>query len=83
MWSRCDNLAWKHRDKQSVVMVGYGGLQVIREALSDNHFGCDNVNAQSTDRDVDPYDHDSAFCAAIAYSGGAAWEKKLRSSEAP
>ena len=25
--------------------------------------------------DVDPYDHDSASYAAIAYSGGVAWEK--------
>ena len=75
MWSHCDDLSWKHPEKQNVVMVGYGAIQVVREALSKMHLGCDSVNAQSTDRDIDPYDHDSAFCAAIAYSGGAAWEK--------
>ena len=75
LWTRCDDLSWKHPDKQSVVMVGYGAIQVIREALSERHFGCENVNSQSTDRDVGPYDHDSAFCAAIAYSGGATWGK--------
>jgi hypothetical protein len=75
MWSRCDGLAWTHPGNQSVVMVGYGAIQVIREALSEKHFGCNKVNAQSTERDVDPYDHDSAICAAIAYSGGAAWDQ--------
>jgi hypothetical protein len=75
MWSHCDDLSWKHPEKQSVVMVGYGAIQVVREALSARHFGCGTVSSQSTDKDVDPYDHDTAFCAVIAYSGGAAWDK--------
>jgi hypothetical protein len=74
-WTHSDDLTWKHEEQQSVVMVGYAAIQAVREALSDTHFGCDRVNDESTDLDIDPYDHDSSFFAAAAYSGGAPWEK--------
>jgi hypothetical protein len=74
LWTHCDDLAWKHPDRQNAIMVGYGAIQAVREALSEKHFGCEHLADTSTDMDVDPYDHDSAFCAAIAYSAGPAWE---------
>jgi hypothetical protein len=73
-WTHCDDLMWKHPEHQSVAMVGYAAIQSVREALSDSHFGCDCVNDESTDSDIDPYDHDSSFFAAAAYSGGPPWE---------
>ena len=75
LWTHCDDLLWKHEEKQSYVMVGYGAIQVIRGALSDEHFACEKWNDSTTDSDVDPYDHDSTFFAAVAYSGGATWEE--------
>jgi hypothetical protein len=75
LWAHCDDLSWRHEDKQSVIMVGYGAVQAIREASSaDGPFGCEQVDESTTDIDVDPYTHDSAFCAAIAYSGGVPWQ---------
>jgi len=76
LWSHCDNLAWRFPEKQCAVAVGYATAQVIREALSPSHFGCDQLGAESDDVDVDPYDHDSAFLASIAYAGGAPWESR-------
>jgi hypothetical protein len=75
LWTHCDDLLWRHTDKQAVIMVGYGAIQAIREALSEWHFGCAQLSDESTDLDVDPYDSDSPFCAAVAYSGGAPWEE--------
>jgi hypothetical protein len=75
-WTRCDDLLWKHEEQQSVIMVGYAAIQVVREALSDARFGCGCVNDESTDLDIGPYDHDSSFFAAAAYSGGAPWDNK-------
>jgi hypothetical protein len=76
LWTHCDDLSWRHADNQSVIMVGYGAVQAIREAMSQKHFGCEGVNDGNTDIDIDPYDHDSAFCAAIAYCGGPPWDEK-------
>ena len=73
LWAHCDDLLWDE-DAQNAVMVGYGAIQVLKEALSETHFGCDNVNDESTDFDFEPYDHDSSFFAASAYSHGAPWE---------
>jgi Immunity protein Imm5 len=75
LWTHCDDLMWKHEDRQNVIMVGYGAIQVVREAFLETHFGCEQANDRSTDLDVEPYDHDSSFFAASAYSGGAPWEK--------
>jgi len=75
LWAHCDDLSWRYADKQSVIMVGYSAIQAVREAISEKHFGCERVNDGSTDMDVEPYDHDSAFCALIAYSGGPPWDK--------
>jgi len=75
LWTHCDDLAWEYVDMQSVVMVGYSAIQVAREAMSEKHFGCEEVNDGSTDMDVDPYSHDAAFCAAIAYSAGPSWDE--------
>lgn len=75
LWTHCDNLSWRHKDKQIAILCGYGAAQVIREALSDVHFGCDQITEASTDLDVDPYDHDSAFCASSAWAGGAPWRQ--------
>jgi len=73
LWVHCDDLSCRFSEKQSEIMVGYGAVQAIREALSPRHFGCEGVTKDSTDMDVDPYDHDSAFCAMIAYSNGPVW----------
>jgi hypothetical protein len=81
LWTHCDNLAWRYTDRQHAVMVGYGAIQSVREALSEKHFGCEQVSDTTIDMDVDPYDHDSAFCAAIAYSGGPPWEKNSNSQK--
>lgn len=75
LWAHCDDLSWKCPDKQNVIVVGYAAIQAVREASSEKHFGCNQINESSVDTDVDPYDHDSSFCAAIAYSGGPPWEK--------
>lgn len=75
LWTHCDDLAWKYVDKQSAIMVGYGAIQAAREAMSEKHFGCEGVTDGTTDMDVDPYDHDAAFCAAIAYSEGPSWDE--------
>lgn len=74
LWSHCDELSWNDAGKQPAIMVGYGAIQVAREALSERHFGCEAVSDESTERDVGPYDHDSSFCAMIAYCGGPAWD---------
>ncbi len=74
LWSHCDDLAFQYDDDQAVIIVGYGAVQVVREALSERHFGCENVPDDGTDRDISPYDHDSFFCAAVAYSGGPTWD---------
>jgi hypothetical protein len=73
LWAHCDDLLWDE-DAQNAVMVGFGAIQVLKEALSETHFGCENVNDESTDFDFEPYDHDSSFFAASAYSHGAPWE---------
>jgi hypothetical protein len=75
-WTYCDDLSWRHADKQNAIMVCYGACQAIREALSEKHFGSEGLNDDSTDMDVDPYDHDSCFCAMIAYSGGPSWNRR-------
>ena len=75
LWMHCDELSYSFTERQSVIMVGYGAIQTLREALSEKHFGCERLSDESTDMDVDPSDHDSSFCAVTAYSGGPSWEK--------
>jgi Immunity protein Imm5 len=74
LWAHCDDLIFDHQDDVNPIMVGYGAVQALREALSETHFGCENVNDGSTDLDVEPHDWDASFYAAIAYSRGAPWE---------
>src|SRR6185295_17502773 len=81
LWTHCDDLIWKHEGNQSPIMVGYGAIQAIREALSERHFGRAHVNDQSTDLDIQPYDQDSSFFAAAAYSNGAPWESKSNAQQ--
>lgn len=76
MWTHCDNLSCRFEDKQNIIMVGYGAIQTVREALSERHFGCDQVNDNHSDSDIDPYDHDSSFCASVAYCGGPTWDSR-------
>lgn len=73
LWTQLDDLSWTHVEKQSVILVGYGAVQAIQEALSEEPFGCSNVTEQTRDIDIDPYYHDSAYCASAAYSGGPEW----------
>jgi hypothetical protein len=81
LWSYCDDLSFKYQDRQDVVMVGYGAVQAIREAVSQGHFGCEGVTEVHTDMDIDPYDHDSSFCAAVAYCGGPPWDARSDSKK--
>jgi len=74
LWTHCDDLMGKREDDQNSVTVEYGAIQVLREALSETHFGCEEINNGSTDLDITPYDFDSSCFAAIAYSRGAPWE---------
>lgn len=75
LWTHCDSLLWKNEKDAHVVMVGYGAVQVIRQALSTTPIGCPDVVDESIpDIDIDPFDHDSFFFAAVAYSHGAPWE---------
>jgi Immunity protein Imm5 len=74
LWAHCDDLIFDHQDDVNPIMVGYGAVQALREALSETHFGCENTNDESTDFDIDPYDTDSSCFAATAYAGGAPWE---------
>jgi hypothetical protein len=30
LWTHCDDLVWRHTDKQNTIMVGYGAVQAIR-----------------------------------------------------
>ena len=76
LWSRCDDLALKFPNQQDVVFVGYGAVQVIREALCEGHFGCDQVVENTTDLDIEPYDFDASFCASVAFSRGAPWQSE-------
>jgi hypothetical protein len=71
VWEHCDALCWRHADSQNVIAVGYAAAQVIREAASERHFGCDSSGKEASDSEVSPLDHDAAFCASIAYAGGA------------
>lgn len=73
LWTACDDQAARTGDDQSVVMVAYAAVQVVRESLSIVHFGCEGISDSSTDIDADPYDHDSAYLGAIAFSGGPTW----------
>jgi hypothetical protein len=73
LWSHVDDILWRHEDMQSIAMVGYGAIQVIRGAMSDDHFLLESCEGAS-DSELEPYDYDSSFLAAIAYSGGATWE---------
>jgi hypothetical protein len=73
LWVSCDELALKHQNRHDIIMVGYGAIQVIREAVSKNHLGRGKVSDSASDLDIDPYDHDSSFCAAVAYCGGPPW----------
>lgn len=75
LWTHCDDLMWRHADKQNTIMVGYAAIQAVREALSEEHFGCEHVSDDSNDIDIEPYDSDSSHFAAVAYSGGASWEE--------
>ncbi|HEU5400233.1 MAG TPA: Imm5 family immunity protein [Terriglobales bacterium] len=75
LWAHCDDLLWRHADRQNAIMVGYGAIQAVRDSLSEKHFGCEQVTDESTDLNIEPYDSDSSCFAAVAYSGGAPWEK--------
>jgi hypothetical protein len=81
LWTYFDNLSCKHESKQTVIMIGYGAVQTVREALSKKHFGCERMDDACSDLDIDPYDHDSAFCATVAYCHGPTWESRSDSQK--
>jgi Immunity protein Imm5 len=74
LWTYYDDLSYKDATDVSVVAVGYGAVQAIREALSDAPFGCEDVNDATKNIEVDPYAFDAAFLASAAYAGGATWQ---------
>jgi hypothetical protein len=71
--THCDDLSFTFQSKQDIIMVGYGAIQTVREALEKQHFGCEQVTDDSSDMDIDPYDHDASFCASVAYCGAPPW----------
>jgi len=79
-WTFMDNLAYK-TDNNKSVMVGYSAVKALTTALWDIQFDFKNVDYNLTDADIDPYDNDAAFAAAIAYANGSIWEPKADASK--
>jgi hypothetical protein len=48
LWTHCDDLIFDHQDIVHPIMVGYRAVQVLREALSEKHFGCEAINNEGT-----------------------------------
>jgi hypothetical protein len=75
LWSHCDNLLWENDGDTGSLMVGFGAIQLAREAV----FGpitCSKVTSSSTDLDIEPSENDPSFFAAAAFAGGAPWEEE-------
>lgn len=74
LWSHCDALSFYHPDKQNGIMVGYGAAQAIRESFSHDHAAYPNAAEGATDIDIEPYDNDASYFAAVAYCDGPPWD---------
>ena len=46
----------------------------LMSALWDEVFGCDDINEQLTDSDVDAFDSNPSLIASLAYCGGGTWD---------
>ena len=73
-WTHCDELVYRFAEKQPAIMVGYGAVKMVNEALTPD-FDCSQIREEMADLDVDPYEHDSSFFASVAYCGGPSWEE--------
>jgi hypothetical protein len=73
--SCCDKLLGELEDRPSVCMIAYGAAQTVRDAMSDERFVNRLVWPHSTDLDIQPFDNDPSFFAAVAYAKGAPWEE--------
>lgn len=71
LWTDCDNLIYKHEGLVNQVVVGYAAIGALHRRVKDSYG--DSANALR-DIDVDPYEHNSDFLAAVAYAKGAVWE---------
>ncbi len=79
-WTYMDSLASRLKNS-SAVMVGYSAAKALCTALFDEKFDPFHINYELTDADVDPYDSDAAFAAAVAYAGGTIWNTDSISSK--
>ena len=74
-WRHCEKVMYNSQDRQNVVLAGFAAVQAIDSVLSDAYFFLSDDSKPISDFDVDPYEHDSSFLAAAAYSNGAVWDK--------
>jgi hypothetical protein len=79
-WTYMDNLASKFEDSRPV-MVGYSAAKALLTALFDEKFDPFHIDYDLTDADVDPYDSDAAFAAAVAYADGSIWNPDSSSTK--
>jgi len=72
-WSVFENLMMEPNfqtfEMQSSLAVIGAAIQVLTTVLSDENIDFDNPNFAKNDLDLDPYDHDAAYWAALAYAG--------------
>lgn len=68
-----DNLVISSREKIPAG-VGYGAARALATALDDEVFDPSTVRLERTDADVDPYEHDPGYLAAVVRAGGPPWD---------
>jgi hypothetical protein len=68
-----DDISWASDDK-SAVAVGYAAHRALAAAIRDELFDLVQPNTPDRDEDRQPDEHDSAYFAAAAASGGAPWQ---------
>jgi hypothetical protein len=71
--SHYDSLDY-HEEMKNAVMVGYAAKAALTGALWDGLFGCEDVNEELKDIDVDAYEDDPSLPASLAYCGGPTWD---------
>ena len=77
IWTKLENMASEpnHQgfDRQKAIAVGLSAISALSTALDDEAFDRERIDEDLTDADIDAYENDSSFWAAIAYAG-ATWD---------
>ena len=74
-WTEMDNLMIHEQQNQAPLIAGYAADCVVSVALFDESFDPDNPHDNTQDEDLDPYEWDAAYYAAMVYAGGASWNE--------